>query len=295
MTIAEGSKLSVDTLELLFRRSGAVVDSKIAQIHDFKNIRNSLPLLDYLARGSSSPDVFTAVGSAFTRIANHLPFDVTSLWGKRQRGGGEKAPLREPRLVEPGHQLEIFGDNLVNVYQTLKNDKGSDHWRDTLQILRLGLGVNLQDVAVKAVGGGYMALAVEFADVGSVPAVHLADGILSYMASVAMLRLDEGRTLLTFDEPETHLHPALLARVMTLFDDAATRYPVILSTHSDRLLDSLVDPVASVVVCELDAQRRTRLRRLDPEQFEKWRSDFLGVGDIRAESQLESILAESAE
>jgi predicted ATPase len=112
---------------------------------------------------------------------------------------------------------------------------------------------------------------------------------------VALIRLDDGRTLLAFDEPETHLHPALLARVVTLFEDAASRYPVVLSTHSDRLLDALPDPVASVVVSELDALHRTKLRRLDPEQFEKWRDDYLGVGDIRAESQLESILAESAE
>jgi predicted ATPase len=112
---------------------------------------------------------------------------------------------------------------------------------------------------------------------------------------VALIRLDDGRTLLAFDEPETHLHPALLARVVTLFEDAASRYPVVLSTHSDRLLDALPDPVASVVVSELDAQHRTKLRRLDPEQFDKWRDDYLGVGDIRAESQLESTLAESAE
>jgi predicted ATPase len=59
---------------------------------------------------------------------------------------------------------------------------------------------------------------------------------------------------------------------MTLFDDAAGRYPVILSSHSDRLLDALVDPVASVVVCDLDANSQTHLRRLDAAQFERWRA-----------------------
>ena len=258
------------------------------------NLHASLLVLPALAAMPAFPDVFAAAAQLFAGIDNHLPFDVTPFWGKRQRGG-EKAPLREPRLAEPGHRLALMGDNLVNVYQTLRNDKGKAHWEETLDILRLGIGDDFEDVAVSAAGGGYTTLALEFRSIGQVPALQLADGILSYLAFVAMFRLEEGRTLLAFDEPETHLHPALLARVMTLFDDAATRYPVILSTHSDRLLDSLVDPVASVVVCELDAQRRTRLRRLDPEQFEKWRNDFLGVGDIRAESQLESILAESAE
>jgi predicted ATPase len=231
----------------------------------------------------------------FAGIDSHLPFDVAAMWGKRSRGGAEKSHIREPRLAEPGERLAMFGDNLVNVYQTLRNDKSRAHWQDTLDLIRLGLGSDIEDISVSAAGGGYTTLAVEFRSIGKIPALQLADGLLTYLAFVALIRLDEGRTLLAFDEPETHLHPALLARVVTLFEEASNRYPVVLSTHSDRLLDALPDPVASVVVSELDAQHRTKLRRLDPEQFEKWRDHYLGVGDIRAESQLESILAESAE
>lgn len=240
-------------------------------------------------------EVAAQIRELYRGIDTHLPFEVTASWGKRTRGTSEKSHMREPRLAEPGHRLATFGDNLVNAYQTLRNDKPSAHWRETLDLIRLGLGSDIADVSVSAAGGGYLTLAVEFHSVGKIPALQLADGLLTYLAFVALVRLDDGRSLLAFDEPETHLHPGLLARVMTLLEDAATRYPVVLSTHTDRLLDCLSDPVASVVVCELDDKHTTRLRRLDAAQFDKWREHFNGVGDIRAENQLESILAEPAE
>lgn len=286
----------LDDGSTLFERVGDKVTNSAGFAADaFQGISRTLLLLDHLASNSSFDPLFARTAALLAGIDSHLPFDVAAMWGKRTRGSAEKSHMREPRLAEPGERLAMFGDNLVNVYQTLRNDKSRAHWQDTLDLIRLGLGTDIEDITVSSAGGGYTTLAVEFRSIGKIPALQLADGLLTYLAFVALIRLDEGRTLLAFDEPETHLHPALLARVVTLFEDAASRYPVVLSTHSDRLLDALPDPVASVVVSELDAKHRTRLRRLDPEQFEKWRDDYLGVGDIRAESQLESILAESAE
>jgi predicted ATPase len=293
MSIVEGSELNIDQEFVWFRRVGTKVERGMdLDLQLPSTIGAKKFLLEVLAGDQGAPSIFLEAAQLFGGFDNHLPFDVAPVWAKRNR---EKSYIREPQLVEPGDRLVMFGDNLVNVYQTLRNDRSRSHWQDTLHLVRLGLGSDIEDIAVSAAGGGYTTLAVEFGSIGRVSALQLSDGILSYLAFVALVRLDEGRTLLAFDEPETHLHPALLARVMTLLDDAAERYPIVLSTHSDRLLDSLTDPVASVVLCELDAQHRTMLRRLDPQQFEKWRDDYLGVGDIRAESQLDSILLESAE
>jgi predicted ATPase len=219
-----------------------------------------------------------------------LPFDVTAGWGRRQRGAS--SPIRDPRVAEPTHRLDLLGDNLVNVYQALKNDRGSDAWKDTLELLQMGFGPGLRDVAISQVAGGYLGLSVEFEKQGRIPALHLADGLLTYMGFVAIHQLGDGRSLLAFDEPETHLHPALLARVMTLLEDMATRHPVILATHSDRILDYLENPVESVLICELDDEQKTRLRRLDPNQYEKWRARYQGLGDIRARGHLPSVLVE---
>lgn len=139
--------------------------------------------------------------------------------------------------------------------------------------------------------GGHLGLSLELRGLGRVPAFQLADGQLTYLAFVALAQLNPGRSLLAFDEPEHHLHPALLGRVVQLFEEASASYPVILSTHSDRLLDLVADPAATVRVCELQTDYRTRLRKLDAAQLSKWMERYRGLGDIRAAGQLRSILA----
>jgi predicted ATPase len=108
---------------------------------------------------------------------------------------------------------------------------------------------------------------------------------------VALVQLEQGRTLLAFDEPELHLHPGLLGRVLQLFEDASTRYPVILATHSDRLLDDLPEPAACVRVCEIDPEYRTQLRQLDAAQLAKWTERYRGLGDIRASGLMSAVIS----
>ena len=84
-------------------------------------------------------------------------------------------------------------------------------------------------------------------------------------AFVALFRLPEKRSLLAFDEPELHLHPRLVLRVLGFFEKMALESPVILATHSDQLLDGLNDPAGSVVLSELAGEGwATILRRPDP-------------------------------
>jgi predicted ATPase len=83
-----------------------------------------------------------------------------------------------------------------------------------------------------------------------------------------------------FDEPEIHLHPRLLARVMGFFQRVAERCPVVLAAHSRRLLDELHDPAASAVLCELDEEQATRLRYPDRAALEDWLKDYDGLGRI---------------
>ena len=103
------------------------------------------------------------------------------------------------------------------------------------------------------------------------------------LAFVAMAELHRDRSLLAFDEPEIHLHPALLARVLFMLEEVAERSPVVLSTHSDRLLDALEDPAKSVVLCDLDDAGATRLRRPNADELKEWLGRYRGFGALRAE------------
>jgi predicted ATPase len=279
--IHRGSNGAVHELPFIKASREARIAGKVVSI----DIRESL-----VHFGAQRDPAVAAVAEAFRGIEVHLPFHVTAHWAA---AASERRWPRGISLLEPTTKLERFGTNLVNAYQALKNDCGIDHWNETLEDIRLGLGPQVRDVRLEAIpGGGHMALALELQHQGRVPAFSLSDGVLSYLAFVALFRLDEGRTLLAFDEPELHLHPGLLMRVLGMLEVMSDRYPVVIATHSDRLLDGLSDPAKSVVVTELDERARTRLRRLDPVALERWIVDYRGLGELRADGELISVLME---
>ena len=79
-----------------------------------------------------------------------------------------------------------------------------------------------------------------------------------------------------------------------LLEETAEHSPVIIATHSDRLLYALSDPAASVVLCELDENRAVRLRRPDAANLADWMEDYRGFGSIRAEGYQAHVFEPSA-
>ncbi len=207
---------------------------------------------------------------ALDHIEVHVPFEVMATWVGRSTQ--RRSAMRGAALHQPANRLEKLGANLANVYSSLKNDFDEDHWQQTMAYVRLGLGEDVRSINVRPdPGGADIGLWVKYAGIDQqLPASALSDGTLAYLALVALYRLDAGSALLAFDEPELHLHPALLMRALDFFEAMARDRPVILATHSDRLLDGLSDPARSAVLCELDEARRTRLIRPDPEALGRW-------------------------
>jgi predicted ATPase len=185
------------------------------------------------------------------------------------------------------------GGNLASVWHALKNEKSSQHWETTMEYVRLGLGQDVDSVNVRLdPGGAQGALSLlwrgqEIAE----SAYALSDGMLSYLCFVALFRLEADASLLVFDEPETHLHPELMNRVVGFLESIATRTNVLVCTHSDRFLDALTDPVRSAALMELDGERATRIVRTTKKRLEPWLDQYRGLGKVRAEG-LQSVVFE---
>jgi predicted ATPase len=229
--------------------------------------------------------------AALESIEVHLPFEVLPTWAARDYN--RPSAMRAPMTLQPAGRLDGLGANIANAYQTLRTEFGEEHWRTTMDYVRLGLGDQIETVNPRTdPGGGAIALWLKLANRDSqIPASALADGTLAYLAFVALYRLRAARTLLVFDEPDPHLHPALLARVIGFFEAMAKEVPVVLTTHSDRLLDVLSDPVEAVRVCELDdLDAGTRVRALDPEPLAAWLKEYRGVGELRSAGYLSSVM-----
>ncbi len=218
---------------------------------------------------------------ALGRIEVHLPFDTTAAWAARE-GSQRRVASRASQPLEPAHRLALFGENLSSAYHALKNDPGLTDWSEVIDILRLGLGTDVRDVVIKAESGAVQ-LYLKCGDLKPIPASALSDGMLSYLAFTALRFLRSERTLLVFDEPELHLHPHLLFRSLDLLREIATRHPVLITTHSDRLLDALEHPETETRLLELDERRSTRIRRPDAAALAKWLERYRGLGQLRQE------------
>jgi predicted ATPase len=227
---------------------------------------------------------------ALQAIQVHIPFETLPSWAGR--AGSRKTAMRTSVTLQQTNALDLLGDNLANAYFELAHSRGEQHWQETLDYVRLGLGYEVERITSPIdPGGGAIGLTLELSGQRRISMSSLSDGQLAYLAFVALLRLEAPCSLLAFDEPDLHLHPSLLVRVMQFFASMAQRHPVLIATHSDTALDCLEDPARSTRVCELEMpERRTRVRALDAGALVKWLATYRGVGHIRGEGYLSLVL-----
>ena len=103
----------------------------------------------------------------------------------------------------------------------------------------------------------------------AIPATRLSDGTLRYLCLLAVLCDPDPPPLVCIEEPELGLHPDILPDLAGLLRDTSERCQLIVTTHSDTLVDALTETPESVVVCEKhDAQ--TRMRRLNGDDLSEW-------------------------
>ncbi|MBN2498312.1 MAG: AAA family ATPase [Deltaproteobacteria bacterium] len=201
--------------------------------------------------------------------------------------------VRGPACVQTTDRIELLENGLANASYQLKNACSPKHWRETLDYIKLGLGDEVEDVSTEGdPGGGGFALSIKFTGRRPEPATMMSDGMLAYLALIAVLRLKKRRSLLVFDEPDLHLHPHLLRRVVGFFETAAQSQPVLIATQSDQLLDALASPARTVHICRLDDQRRTRLYRPDASALERWLERYRGIGELRSQWYEDLVLGE---
>jgi len=225
--------------------------------------------------------VIARVAGALAGIEVHVPFATQARWF----GAGmvPERNMRADNIVQSTGSLDRGGSNLANAFHALRNRAD---WADTLETIRLVVDGDILDVTTPAsASGGSIGLAATYRATGSVPAFALSDGTLALLALIAITRLDADgtRSLLVLDEPDLHLHPGAIGQVVALLEDCGTRQPVVIATHSDRVLDSLTEPARATVLCDLDERRQLRLRRPDQAQLDRWLEDFRGIGHLRAE------------
>ena len=226
-------------------------------------------------------------------IQVHLGFDTGAGWATQavQR----PSQLRGSVTLAPAKRLSLFGRNLANAWFELRN-RSAPHLETTMALTRAGLGEDLEAVLTPAdPGGGMISLALRFEGLAEpIPAANLSEGQLAWLGYVALARLHNGHGLLVVDEPEMHMHPALLAQLVDMLTHLDGAGPIVLATHSDAVLDMLDDAAAAVRVCRL-VGRKTEVEGLDKTELARWLERYGTVGALRGAGYLDRVTSRSDE
>ena len=182
---------------------------------------------------------------------------------------GRDSPLRLPQKADlPDDFLQEDGKNLALV---LNSFHGKPVVKRRLLDALSKFYEGITDFHVK-IQGGTVQLFLQEGDM-VIPATRLSDGTLRYLCLLAVLCHPQPPPLICIEEPELGLHPDILPTVSKLLLEASERSQLIVTTHSDMLVDALTNEWWSIVVCEKhDGQ--TVMRRLDEEKMAVWLEDY---------------------
>jgi len=198
----------------------------------------------------------TRLGIELDRIRIYRTFD-TGQHGMA-RSGAHTSLLKE-FLDDTGYNLAVvlhemqFNGTIERVNEYLRR------LADQFESVRIGLDSGVARVAVKEKGIDQ-----------PVPAVRLSDGTLKFLCLMAALLHDNPPPLICLEEPELGLHPDALQLVAEVLKDAAERTQLIVTTHSDALVDALSGKPEAVVVCERDFDNATSFQRLSRADLSLW-------------------------
>nr|WP_242465194.1 AAA family ATPase [Rhodospirillum rubrum] len=184
--------------------------------------------------------------------------------------GPQSPPRQDQKTDLRNDYLDPYGaGNLALVLQRLGNKPALK--KRFLEALRL-LYEGIDDYGVTIEGGTSQ---IFFHEGGrfTIPATRLSDGTLRYLCLLAILLDPAPPPLLCIEEPELGLHPDILPTLADLLKEASERTQVIVTTHSDGLVDAMTDRPEAVLIAEKN-ETGTTLTRLDGETLKPWLAKY---------------------
>jgi predicted ATPase len=215
------------------------------------------------SRGGAGVQVLDDDGRRATVMSDLAPFDSMMTHAADPRGGAEllilrermrgwrfydhfrsdaEAPARRPQVGTRTPVLSADGSDLAAALQTIRE---------------IGNAAALHDAVADAFPGceiaitgkdGFMEVAMkQHGLLRPLRVAELSDGTLRYLLLVAALLTPRPPELLVLNEPETSLHPDLLAPLARLIAEASRRAQVIVVSHAESLVGALAEAEGSQV------------------------------------------------
>jgi predicted ATPase len=195
---------------------------------------------------------------------------------------GSDFTARQP--VSAGQPVEMLLENASNLAQLLARYQSD--FRPTFDLineLMKKFYEPIKSVEVRIVST-HLQVAI-FEEGGfSIPAYRLSDGTLRWLALLVILLNPTPGPVTCIEEPELGLHPDMIPTLADLLRDASMRTQLIITTHSQSLVECFSDDPEAVCVCE-KVEGSTVIRRLDKERLKVWLTDY-SLGQLWASGQI---------
>ncbi|AXH96654.1 AAA family ATPase [Ornithinimicrobium avium] len=208
---------------------------------------HSVELRDDAGRWARAPVSAPAWSSMLTEVVD--PLAAPELWAVREALRSWRfydgfrvdagSPARRPQVGTRTWALSDDGSDLAAALQTVREDSRSamdDAVADAFDGARLEVDVTegLFDVRLHQPGM-----------LRPLRSAELSDGTLRYLLWLAALLTPVPPRLMALNEPETSLHPSLVAPLARLVAAASRRTQVVLVTHSEPLLEALAEAMGT--------------------------------------------------
>ncbi len=244
-------------------------NGKIRELRPTKFSSNRSVLSQY--RDPSNFPEITYLGDSYKRIMLYREWDT-----------GRNSKVRLPQPVDlPNDFLAEDASNLALVLNFLGR-KGNI--RDILDVYLSSYYDQYRDYTVSVEGATVQVLLREKNLNDWVSASRLSDGTLRFLCLASILCHPSPPPLICLEEPEIGMHPDILPTVAEMLIEASGRAQIIVTTHSDILVDALTHVSEAVLVCEKESNSTT-VRRLDQDALRKWLKEY-SLGDLWRSGQL---------
>lgn len=193
---------------------------------------------------------------------------------------GPRSPTRQPQRTDlPTRAMLEDGSNLGLILKRLQAHAPT---RKRVEALLKRFYEPADAVDVQIEGGTAQ---IYLSEAGwTTPAARLSDGTMRWLALLAILLDPSPPEVVCLDEPELGLHPDSVTALADLLFEASERMQVVVTTHSEVLIDALSDRPECVVVCEKQAGATT-LRRLSKDDLGVWLEKY-SLGELYSSGQL---------
>jgi predicted ATPase len=236
----------------------------------FEDINPQLSILAQRKDPEHYPEI-THLGSLFGKFRLYRDWEFGTISAVREPCD---AGLPNEYLEEDGTNLGVVLDRLLALPPVK---------REILASLRTFYG-DATDLRTNVEGGKVQTRLEEAHLNTTIPLVRMSDGTIRWLALLCVLLNPDPPPLVCIEEPELGLHPDMIHELAKLLVDASTRMQLIITTHSDRLIEEFSETPEVVVVCEKENGSST-LRRLNANQLSSWLEKY-SLGQLWNRGQL---------